>query len=456
MKRAQGDPGASAEPLPADKTTANREHAVATPSGTSTPADSWANSRGAQPGSGGFGNAAKLNETLAAQDFEPASSKGRDLWTRLLPVLLAFLFIASAYYFLFALPASQSVAAPAKKPADKINTNPLPGKTAPAESPGNPAPVSPEPPPSSVSPLPPYEGVPSLEETDLSVPPIIPPAPPGTNPPDPPVVPGTVSPPSFTPGAGASGAPLSPCPLVAATAPGGDPEPDPAAPPSRSVTRVEVPSEARPAADVLVKFLEAPAWKERINYTSNSPKLRSVMEKYYQQNSDGIAKAKSVVFYGDRAILDENQNLKIFMVETESVAGGIPVAVEKTKDGKFTVSWSSFAQFKDKVLDKFAVKPSAGRRGQFCATLKRSHYFGSGTTKLKKDDLLSFSLSTPIKNASVYEVVLDRKSELGQQMVSVIQYGVELPVTVDLEWITDDGAPYMKLASMPLPGWRDE
>ena len=416
----------------------------------------WPSGQNAQGVSGGFGSVSKLNETLSQQEFEPVPSKGRDLWTTVLPVMLAVLVIAAgAYYFLVIQPAGGFGARPS-----------APGETLPAKgSPAEPPKMKPvkkaESDPSvpadagtrNVAPLPPNGGVPPAAVDPASAAP----APPETRPnPAVPATPGAEKPAPVVPSAGGAGANVTPpdVKIVAVSAQLPPVMPPPAALP----VRVEAPPEAKPAVDVLLKFLEAPTWKERIAYTSNSPKLKAIMEKYYQQNPDEPAKAKSVIFVANGGILDKEQNVKIFSVFTESVPGGVPAVVEKNKEGKFIVSWSSFSQFKDKVLDKFASKPRPNLRGQFCAMLKRSHYFGNGTLKYKKDDFLSFRVFAPslITNPPSYEVVVDRKSELGQQLFLMIPYNIDLPVTVDLEWVTDDGAPYLKLASMPMPGCSDE
>lgn len=104
-------------------------------------------------------------------------------------------------------------------------------------------------------------------------------------------------------------------------------------------------------ASVLRAFLSAPGWAARSAHVLPSEQVHQAMAVQASIHGDGPIKTTEI------ALLQKGENSHIFLVRTEKIPSGFPVALAKTGDG-WLVDWQTFSEFFYDRFKTFAAEPS--------------------------------------------------------------------------------------------------
>jgi len=211
-----------------------------------------------------------------------------------------------------------------------------------------------------------------------------------------------------------------------------------------------VPAEAKPALDALVKFLDAPSFRERLKYSPNTPATQRAMENYAAAYGDGPIPVASIEFV--ERYVNKNGVPPYCMFE---VAGGalhhpVLVLVEQPVKGAAKVDWEAFVEFKDDLLLKFLEKVTPAPK-KFRVMVRRKHYFDKDVPNMSEKD--GFELKQP-NGAFEGHVFVPRNSTLGRQLANQLAWGMDMPVIAELAWMTVGENSWVEMKSISSYGWR--
>jgi hypothetical protein len=200
----------------------------------------------------------------------------------------------------------------------------------------------------------------------------------------------------------------------------------------------------------LTAFLKAANWRERQSHTQHGTALRSDMEKYYADHADGPIATDSVDYLTSQPTPDGKGRFHLFQVAiTDGL--GFPVSVESV-DGKFKVDWTSFVEFKDRMLPKYFEKFSS-EPATFHAVLHRSHYFGTDVPN--QENKICFAVEPPITGYTNYVWVDKNDTSLISKLAERGEFGfVSYPV-ISIRWVKEKkGDAYVTLSQIIADNWR--
>ncbi|TDU64621.1 hypothetical protein EI77_04072 [Prosthecobacter fusiformis] len=227
------------------------------------------------------------------------------------------------------------------------------------------------------------------------------------------------------------------------------PEANSLAMPAKEV-QVEVSEEGKPAADALLKFLNAKNLKERLNYTLAAASMKPLMERYYQSQPDGPISidAAGLVRLDPKPQMGGGAHA-VFGVESRAWEYPVPVMLEETNDG-FQVDWLSFVEFKDRILEKFFENYQEGA-ARFHVGITRTHYFEDKVPNTDNKDAFNIGPAPP--NPYLTTVFVEKDSQLGRDLKDRIPWGAQVWAIVDLEWVKLGSQQWVQLVGVPQLNW---
>lgn len=213
---------------------------------------------------------------------------------------------------------------------------------------------------------------------------------------------------------------------------------------------IEVPEEAKPAAEALMKFLSARDLEERVRHSLAAESMRPLMERYYQEQPEGPVHVDAVglVRFDPKPQLGGGAHA-VFGLESKEWEFPIPVMLEEGKDG-FRVDWLSFVEFKDRLLERFFEVYQEGP-ARFHVGITRTHYFDDQIPNATSKDAFRVSPAPPNPWQSV--VFLDKDSALARDLRDRIPWGAQVWAIVELEWVKLGNLKWVQLAAVPQLNW---
>lgn len=223
-----------------------------------------------------------------------------------------------------------------------------------------------------------------------------------------------------------------------------------AMPSSKDAPKIEVTEEAKPAADALLKFLNAEDLKERLRYTLAASSMKPIMERYYQAQPEGPVRVDSIglVRYDPKPQMGGGAHV-VFGVESRTWEYPVPVMLEETKEG-FQVDWLSFVEFKDRLLEKFFEGYQEGP-ARFHVGITRTHYFEDKVPNSGNKDAFRISPAPP--NPYLTTVFVEKDSQVGRELKDRIPWGSQVWAIVELEWVKLGTQQWVQLAAVPQLNW---
>lgn len=229
------------------------------------------------------------------------------------------------------------------------------------------------------------------------------------------------------------------------------PETAPMVPPTgENEIKMQVTEEAKPAAEALLKFLNAADLKERLRYTLAADAMKPLMERYYEAQPSGPVKVDAIALVR----LDPKPQMgggahAVFGVESRGWEFPVPVMLEESKDG-FRVDWLSFVEFKDRLLENFFQEYQEGS-ARFHVGITRTHYFEDKVPNAGNKD--AFRLGPAPPNPYLTTVFLDKDSAVGRDLRDRIPWGAQVWAIVELEWVKLGSQQWVQIVGVPQLNW---
>ncbi|MES2737931.1 MAG: hypothetical protein V4672_16535 [Verrucomicrobiota bacterium] len=221
-------------------------------------------------------------------------------------------------------------------------------------------------------------------------------------------------------------------------------------PTATAEVQVKTTEEAKPAAEALLKFLNAKDMKERMRYTLAASSMKPLMEMYYKAQPDGPVRVDGITLRR----LDPKPQMgsgahALFSVENRAWEYDVTVMLEETKDG-FQVDWLSFVEFKDRLLEKFFEGYQEGA-ARFHVGITRVHDFEYKLPNSENKDAFRISPSPP--NPYLNTVFVEKDSQIGRELKDRIPWGVHVWAIVELEWVKLGSQQWVQLVGVPQLNW---
>jgi hypothetical protein len=220
--------------------------------------------------------------------------------------------------------------------------------------------------------------------------------------------------------------------------------------PAAHEVKIEVSEEGRPAADALLKFLNAKDLQERVKYTLAASSMKPLMERYYQTQADGPIRidAAGLVRMDPKPQMGGGAHA-VFGVESRAWEYPVPVMLEESSDG-WQVDWLSFVEFKDRILEKFFEEYQEGA-ARFHVGITRTHYFEDKVPNSDNKDAFRISPAPP--NPFLTTVFVEKDSQLGRDLKDRIPWGAQVWAIVELEWVKLGSHQWVQLVAVPQLNW---
>ncbi|MCW0219892.1 MAG: hypothetical protein OJI67_16320 [Prosthecobacter sp.] len=220
--------------------------------------------------------------------------------------------------------------------------------------------------------------------------------------------------------------------------------------PKSPEVKVEVSEEGQPAADALLKFLQASNLQERLRYTLAANSMKPLMERYYQSQPDNSIQVDAIglVRFDPKPQLGGGAHA-VFGVESRTWEYPVPVMLEQNKDG-FQVDWLSFVEFKDRLLEKFFEGYQEGP-ARFHVGITRTHYFEDKVPNSDNKDAFLVGPAPP--NPYQTTVFVEKDSQLGRDLKDRIPWGSQVWAIVELEWVKLGTQQWVQLVGVPQLNW---
>lgn len=205
----------------------------------------------------------------------------------------------------------------------------------------------------------------------------------------------------------------------------------------------------------LIHFFAAKNWQERLPYCLAADKVKPLMQAYYKVEKDGPMVPEDIELTRMEPVEDDpTRHYFAFMVYFPGRVAGVPLSVEETKAGCL-VEWTSFAEGKDRVLEKFC---SSYRKdpGTFRVLVRRGHYFEKDVPD--QDGKLVLDVSPPDRSGP-YKVWLDKEGVAAAQHFSArkFDWNTVAMMVVTLQWEkTAEGVEYIRLREVAADSWHPE
>lgn len=218
----------------------------------------------------------------------------------------------------------------------------------------------------------------------------------------------------------------------------------------RGETILDVPAEAKPAAEALQKFLAASSLEERLKYTLAVDSMKPLMEEYYSKEPSRPIPVDAIGLVR----LDPKPQLgggahAVFGVESKSWKFAIPVMLEE-RDGSFKVDWLSFVEFKDRRLENYLTNFQEGQ-ALFHVSMTRTHYFEENVPNSSHKEAFRINPAPP--NPFSATVFVDKDSALSRDLRDKIPWGAQVFAIVGLEWMKLGDRAWVQMSSAPQLNW---
>jgi hypothetical protein len=213
----------------------------------------------------------------------------------------------------------------------------------------------------------------------------------------------------------------------------------------------EPPLKIIPAPEAALKaFLAASDWKSRALHVLHPAETTAKMESYHATAPDGPTAYTSL--RADAAVGDGENKTRLlsYLVVTEALPDGFPVALVETADG-WKVDWETFVEFRDDHFGRFAAG-QGGEAGAFHVLVRNTHYFGEPFPG--SEQLTAFRLDPPLPDRNHYAFV-PTGSELHKTLAGVTEWG--RPFTPVLQLVRKqhgDRKFHLEIESILAPHWR--
>jgi hypothetical protein len=213
---------------------------------------------------------------------------------------------------------------------------------------------------------------------------------------------------------------------------------------------LDVPAEAKPAAEALQKFLAASSLAERLKYTLAADSMKPLMEEYYSKEPSHPIPVDAIGLVR----LDPKPQLgggahAVFGVESKTWKFAIPVMLEE-RDGSFKVDWLSFVEFKDRRLENYLTNFQEGQ-ALFHVSMTRTHYFEENVPNSSHKEAFRINPAPP--NPFAATVFVDKDSALSRDLRDKIPWGAQVFAIVGLEWMKLGDRAWVQMSSVPQLNW---
>lgn len=213
---------------------------------------------------------------------------------------------------------------------------------------------------------------------------------------------------------------------------------------------LDVPPEAKPAADALQKFLAATTLEERLKYTLAVDSMKPLMEEYYSKEPSRPIPVDAIGLVR----LDPKPQLgggahAVFGVESKTWKFAIPVMLEE-RDGSFKVDWLSFVEFKDRRLENYLTNFQEGQ-ALFHVSMTRTHYFEDKVPNSGNKEAFRINPAPP--NPFSATVFVDKDSALSRDLRDKIPWGAQVFAIVGLEWMKLGNQAWVQMSAVPQLNW---
>jgi hypothetical protein len=223
-------------------------------------------------------------------------------------------------------------------------------------------------------------------------------------------------------------------------------------PAERGEITLDVPEEAKPAAEALQKFLAATTLEERLKYTLAVESMKPLMEQYYSdaKNSSGPISVDAIGLVR----LDPKPQLgggahAVFGIESKTWKFAIPVMLEE-RGGSFKVDWLSFVEFKDRLLEKYLTTFQEGQV-RYHVSMTRTHYFEDKVPNSSNKEAFRISPAPP--NPFSATVFVDKDSALAKDLRDKIPWGAQVFAIIELEWMKLGDQAWVQMSAVPQLNW---
>lgn len=213
---------------------------------------------------------------------------------------------------------------------------------------------------------------------------------------------------------------------------------------------LDVPPEAKPAADALQKFLAASSLDERLKYTLAVDSMKPLMEEYYSKDPSRPIPVDliSLVRLDPKPQLGGGAHA-VFGVESKTWQFAIPVMLEE-RDGSFKVDWLSFVEFKDRRLEHYLTNYQEGQ-ALFHVSMTRTHYFEDKIPNPGNKEAFRINPAPP--NPFSATVFVDKDSTLSRDLRDKVPWGAQVFAIVGLEWIKLGNQAWVQMSAVPQLNW---
>lgn len=216
----------------------------------------------------------------------------------------------------------------------------------------------------------------------------------------------------------------------------------------RRVGRVT--AEAKSALEALLKFLDAPTWRERAAYAQKSAGVLEAMEAHATTYGDGPVVVGQVDFVERYPAKASVPPYCMFELNGGALKHPVLVLVEQSPKNGVRVDWEAFVEFKDDLLLQFLEKKGAPPH-KFRVMLRRKHYFDKDVPDIAGKD--SFQLEQPNSRFEGHVFVV-RNSTTGKQLANQLAWGQDMPVIAELVWKSDAKSWWVEIGAITSYGWR--
>lgn len=184
-------------------------------------------------------------------------------------------------------------------------------------------------------------------------------------------------------------------------------------------------------------FLDAKTADERLPYIFNPEEHEAELRRYHQAHGAACFQLRELIHSRTVQSASDGHFWSSFLVQTNKNPRGFTVTMHETDSGP-RLSWPAFVQYHDGTFETFLEQQSAEPR-TFCATLSRGYSIDPNAPDPEVYHCFRVQGSeTPRGKAKAY---VDRRSLLGEQLERNLEWDSEMPVTAELQWVTNPERP---------------
>lgn len=215
-------------------------------------------------------------------------------------------------------------------------------------------------------------------------------------------------------------------------------------------------------------FAQAGTVDERLAHVLDAPRVEPVLRAFYQSTPDADRawlarefkplpgtpddRRRGIVALGSASSTPSDRPLIVFLRLVPAAGGSSSEAVDAAAPPRFRLDWESYIQESQRLAERFAAEPTAGRRILRLA-VERVHIFADGEAKSAKPEPLGLKLRTPSGLLLAATAEVRPGTPLYDRLDVQLRWGMTTYATLKLAWETDASQP-PRLVATDLVCWH--